>query len=173
MHMPPKVKITSKRAKRKPGKPSIFTEKMAKTICAKLMDGQSLRSICLDPKMPSKTTIFKWLADPVHSAFNDQYVRAREEQTETLIDEIIDLADNAGQPLMIDGIPIMKDGKPVLILDAASVNHARLMVDTRKWYAGKLKPKKYGERQVVEHEVSSDTVDRIMLARKRAIESKG
>ncbi len=30
------------------------------------------------------------------------------------------------------------------------MNRARLRIDTRKWLAGKLKPKVYGEKQVVD-----------------------
>ena len=33
-----------------------------------------------------------------------------------------------------------------MVKDAVSVNHAKLRIDTRKWAASKLKPKKYGDR---------------------------
>ena len=48
--------------KRKPaGRPSSFTPKIANEICARLAEGQSLRRISADPKMPDRATVFRWL----------------------------------------------------------------------------------------------------------------
>ena len=67
-----------------------------------------------------------------------------------MAEESIDIADNqVAQPLLVDGIPLEVDGKVVMVKDSVSVNHARLRIDTRKWYASKLKPKKYGDRIAV------------------------
>ncbi|WP_409517273.1 hypothetical protein [Diaphorobacter sp.] len=46
---------------------------MAERICERLADGESLRSICLGEKMPSKTTVFRWLRQ--FDSFRDQYLR--------------------------------------------------------------------------------------------------
>ena len=44
------------------------------------------------------------------------------------------------------------DGSIEDVLDAEHVQRSRLRIDTRKWMAGKLAPKKYGEK--IEYELS-------------------
>lgn len=73
-------------------RPSTFTEEVAGLICERLADGESLRSICSQEGMPSKSMVFRWLA--ANEAFRDQYARAREAQADTLFDEILDIADD-------------------------------------------------------------------------------
>ena len=46
----------------KRGRPSAYSEKIAEAICDRLVDRESLRAICADPGMPSKATVFRWLA---------------------------------------------------------------------------------------------------------------
>jgi hypothetical protein len=121
-----------------------YTQKIADEICELIADGLSLRTICNKDTMPSRATVFKWLNEI--DGFSDQYARAREEQAETLADEIVSIIDDASEPLLVDGIPLMNDGKPVMMASQVSVAHARLKMDARKWIASKLKPKKYGER---------------------------
>jgi hypothetical protein len=128
-------------------RPSDYNQDIADIICERLADGVSLRSICTDEDMPNKATVFRWLNK--HQEFNDQYARAREEQAESLADDIVNIADSAGNPLLIDDVPLLKDGEPVMYTDASAVAHAKLKVEARKWVASKLKPKKYGDK--IEH----------------------
>lgn len=131
------------------GRPSDYTPELADLICSRLADGESLRSVCRDDGMPSKQTVFSWLR--TYPGFLDQYAIAKEESADSLVDDMLHIADNdVDQPLVIDGVPIMADGKLVMVKDAVSVNHARLRVDTRKWCASKLKPKKYGDKLATE-----------------------
>jgi hypothetical protein len=97
-----------------------------KRVCLEITEGKSLRTICLDPAMPSAETIRVWLIDD--GEFAAQYARAREEQADFYADEIIDIADGA------------KDA-----------NLARLQIDARKWKASKLVPKKYGDKLDLTH----------------------
>jgi transposase-like protein len=126
-------------------RPTDYSQEMADRICESLSEGMSLREICRSEEMPNKATVFRWLN--AHKEFSDQYARAREEQAETLADEIVAIVDSAASPLMVDGLPLNgPDGKPILVADTAAVAHARLKMDARKWVASKLKPKKYGEK---------------------------
>jgi hypothetical protein len=125
-------------------RPTDYNQEIADKICEAIADGQSLRSVCSDDDMPNKATVFRWLG--LHKEFSDQYARAREEQAESLADEIVSIADSAGNPLMVEDVPLLKDGEPVMYADASAVAHARLKVDARKWVASKLKPKKYGDK---------------------------
>lgn len=132
------------------GRPTDYSLELADKICERLASGESMRAISRDDSMPAMSTLFKWLRE--HSQFSEQYAIAKDECADNLVEEMLDIADNqVEQPLLVDGVPMQIDGKPVLVKDAVSVNHARLRVDTRKWYASKLKPKKYGERMHTEH----------------------
>lgn len=132
------------------GRPSNYTPELADLICAELSEGKSLRSICRLESMPSVQTCFTWMR--AHPQFLEQYARAKEESADALVDDMLDIADNqVEQPLLVGGVPMVLDGKMVMIKDKVSVDHARLRIDTRKWSASKLKPKKYGDKVTNEH----------------------
>lgn len=125
----------------KAGRPTIYSDTLANEIANQLAKGKPLTKICDDDDMPSLTTVYRWLTEK--ETFRDIYTRAREDQADTLADEIIKIADKT-------------DPK-----DSAAVNKARLQVDARKWVASKLKPKKYGERQAIDvkHGIDDDLKD--------------
>ena len=127
------------------GRPTVYSLELSDLICSRLSDGESMRSICRDEDMPAKTTMFRWLREDLE--FRNQYNVAKEESAESLADEMVFIADNeVSQPVMVDGLPLMVDDKPVMTIDNVAVAHAKLRIDTRKWAASKLKPKKYGEK---------------------------
>ena len=107
-------------------RPSDFTQEKADIICERLAQGESLRSICSAVDYPNKSTVFRWLA--AYPDFRDQYAHARESQADAIADEILNIADEAD--------------------DAAK---ARVQIDARKWLAGKLRPKVYGDKITQEH----------------------
>jgi hypothetical protein len=135
-HLPAKEKRT--------GRPSLFTQQVADIICIRISEGESLKSITLDEEMPDRATVYRWLAaDP---AFCDMYTRAREDQADTLADEIMAIADETP-----DLNPILdKHGALIEIqLHSAYLQWQKQRIDARKWTAMKLKPKKYGDRQIL------------------------
>jgi hypothetical protein len=119
-----------------------YTEELADTICERIADGESLRSICLDEDMPNKATVFRWLADPEREAFRDQYARARECQADGYVDEAVDIADTPQEGVKTKTMP---DGK-IETTTGDMIEHRRLQIDARKWAAAKLHPKKYGDK---------------------------
>jgi hypothetical protein len=80
--------------------------------------------------MPNMTTVFKWLG--LLPLFANQYAHAREEQAEAMVDEMLELANAPKED------------------SSEAINRARLQIDTRKWVASKLRPKKYGDKSNVE-----------------------
>lgn len=96
--------------------------------------------------MPNKSTVFRWLAD--QEAFRDQYARAREAAADSLADDILEIADDGRHDYVETDLG---DGVIGSRVDHDHIARSRLRVDTRKWLASKLKPKKYGES--VKHEV--------------------
>jgi hypothetical protein len=105
------------------------------------MEGESLRTICLSDDMPSATTVFRWLADARYAAFREQYTRAREAQADHLAEEILQIAD--------DGRNDTYETDGVVAVNHDAIQRSRLRVDARKWLAGKLAPKKYGDKLAV------------------------
>lgn len=124
------------------GRPSTFTPDLADRICAELADGRSLRSVCREDWAPSTQTVFRWLRE--HEGFRDQYARAKEEAADALADEITEIADDGRNDWMEK---LDKDGTPVgWLLNGEAVSRSKLRVDSRKWLASKLKPKRYGDK---------------------------
>lgn len=130
------------------GRPSMFTQAIADEICERLSDGESLRAICRDERMPAKSSVFKWLAET--PAFSDQYARAREAQADALFDEILDVADDARNDWM-ERLG-EEDGDLGWKANGDHIQRAKLRVDARKWMASKLAPKKYGDKVTNIHE---------------------
>lgn len=107
-----------------------FSPELGDTICERLAFGESLRTICAEQGMPAVGSVMRWLAsdDEQHAQFREQYMRAREGQAEALVDRALDVARLA---------PETQYG----------IERARLEIDTIKWYAGKVRPKVYGDAE--------------------------
>jgi hypothetical protein len=110
----------TERTKRKAGRPSTYSPKLADRICQRLANGESLRAICADPNMPDKATVLRW-ADR-NPEFRGRYARARELLVEFWADELIAISDGNDD-----------------------VSRDRLRVDARKWLVARLSPRRFGE----------------------------
>lgn len=115
-------------------------EEAFRRICVELASGKSLKSICTAPDMPSHVTVFEWIDDD--EALANRYTRARERQADYLADEISDIADSA-----------------------TDANLARVQIDARKWKAGKLKPKVYGDSLKLDADINLTISDEQVEAR--------
>jgi hypothetical protein len=73
--------------------------------------------------MPDVKTVLRWAADNINN-FRHHYARAMEARAHLLVEEIIEIAD---------------------IARPDDVQVRRLQVDSRKWVAGKLWPRVFGE----------------------------
>ena len=129
------------------GRPTDYSEATADTICERIADGESLRSICSDDDMPDKSTVFRWLAK--HDEFATKYARARETQADAIFDEMLDIADDGSNDWMekrnADGVAIgwQENGE--------ALRRSDLRIKTRQWMASKLQPKKYGDKLDLTH----------------------
>lgn len=148
---------SDRKSKRSRGRPSSFKPAIAAKICERLANPETLRAICGDETMPAKSTVMRWLAQ--HAAFRDQYARAREDQADAIAEEILEIADDAGADVVVE------NGKPRV--DWENVNRSRLRVDARKWFAGKVAPKRYGDR--VAQEISGPGGGPIRTAAARSL----
>jgi hypothetical protein len=141
------------------GRPSTYAQDMADTICERIANGESLRSICDDDGFPDKATVFRWLS--FNDDFRDQYARAREAQADAIFDDILTIADDGQNDWMEK-----KDAEGENIgwrENGEAIRRSQLRIDARKWMAGKLKPKKYGEKLDLNVSGSLETVSEDQL----------
>lgn len=130
------------------GRPTSYTDEVADEICSELVEGRSLKAICLDEGMPHRATVFRWLADERYTSFRDRYARAREAQADAIFDEILDIADDGSNDWMARD----QDGdEGDQVLNHEHIQRSRLRIDARKWMAAKLRPKVYGDKSLIEH----------------------
>ena len=114
--------------KKKRGRPSTFTSAIAARICDRITQGESLRSICKTSGMPSPSQVCKWLN--ANSEFSGQYARAREAAGDAAYEDIVEIECQLKKKQ----------------IDAHT---ARVLIDSIKWRASKLKPARYGDHQQV------------------------
>lgn len=105
----------------KMGRPTKYTDTLATEICNRISLGESLYTICSDEHIPDRLTVLRWCRE--REDFRNQYAKSKEEQAESYEDQMLHTARTEDD-----------------------VNRARLIIDTMKWTAAKLKPRKYGER---------------------------
>lgn len=107
----------------------MYPEETRQIILDRIAAGESLRKVCEDEGMPDKATVLRWLSD---AEFATKYARARECQADVLFDGMADIEDKV----------IAGDLRP----DAA-----RVILDSQRWRAEKLKPKAYGSKVDINH----------------------
>lgn len=129
------------------GRPTDYSESLVDKICEQIASGRSLRSISEDEGMPNEKTIYKWILK--YPEFNQKYTTAREAQADFYAEQIIEIADNS-----TDDIEMIETEHGLRAdIKHSAINRARLQIDTRKWLAGKLRPKKYGDKLNVDADV--------------------
>lgn len=111
---------------KKLGRPTDYNDVLVDKLLVLVSEGKSMRTIAATEGMPDVTTMFDWLRK--YSDFAQRYAHAKEEAADTFVEELIELTDMANVDNMID------------------IQKRKLQVDTRKWIASKLKPKRYGEK---------------------------
>jgi hypothetical protein len=101
--------------------------------------------------MPDKSNVFRWLAN--NEEFRDQYNIARVVQADYYSEEIIEICDDGTNDWMARRSESEKGAgvNTGWVLNGEHVQRSRLRVDTRKWVAARLNPKKYGDRLTNEH----------------------
>ena len=107
-----------------------------------IRDGKSLRKSCLD--LGYCRASFHILINN-DSKLLDQYARARDERADVLFEEIIEIADTTEE-----GCTITSSDKGIFETKGDMLGHRKLKIDARKWMLGKMSPKKYSDKTIVE-----------------------
>ena len=113
------------------GRPSTYTESVAREICRLIAEGNSMRRVCLMSGMPDRGTLLKW-ADVVPE-FAHNLARAREDCADWHADQgLEELHDSKGQT-------------------KEHVAAARELAKYHLSLARVIDPRRYSERFEVEH----------------------
>ena len=132
--MPPRTKTPSTQVPAKIGRPTKYSHEWAESFCDLIAEGRSVAKICARPDMPSQQSVYTWLKQD--EDFLERYAHAREAQADKLFNECLEIADRGSESENENPQRIQRD---------------RLRIDTRKWMAARLAPKKYGDR--ISHDV--------------------
>lgn len=130
-------------------RPSDYTPEIETQICDLIADGKSLREICRAEEMPSRETVYAWMGKNL--AFADRYARAVEDRAEKLAEEILEISDNDSGDFGFKKVRNEDGESAEVFIDKDNIQRAKLKVDSRKWIASKLFPKKYGDKVTAEH----------------------
>ena len=119
-----------------------YSDELAEEICAAIEHSHlGLKALCKEHKhWPPARTIRRWLTEPEHTLFQHQYARAKNAQTENLVEQIIEIAHD-------DSRDVLSDSDGGLHGNNAAINRDKLKIDSIKWIAAKLIPRKYGKNE--------------------------
>lgn len=118
-----------------------YSEALAREICERLCEGQTLRAICREAAMPRESTVRRWALEDCRG-FAERYRRAREIGAYAMADELLEIADDTSQD--------WKDGRNGPTPDRESVQRSRLRVETKKWLISKILPHVFGDKVGIE-----------------------
>lgn len=146
---------TDAKIPKKMGRPTNFNETIARRICdlvsTHTVGYRRLEKMYDD--LPYEQTVREWRL--AHVNFGLQYAQAKILQAELLAEECMDIADDSRNDWM-ESLSDEEKGNGWK-LNGDHINRSRLRIDTRKWHASKLLPKKYGDYKT--QELSNTEVD--------------
>lgn len=134
------------------GRPTSYSADAAEEILRRMHNGETLREICRDDHLPSESAVRLWNMDD-RDGFSARYATARSALVDYWADDIMIIGDDGRNDWME-----RRDANGELvgvIQNGECVQRSRLRVETRKWLLSKLRPDVYGDKAVVNHDVSA------------------
>lgn len=129
------------------GRPSTYDRHTADGILIGIAEGEmSLREACSQISTPTyptglpKGTFLGWVVDD-RDGLSDRYMRARQIRAHGLIDELVEIADDAREDFEL--------GEKGWTFNGKAVARASLRVSTRQWVLSRMLRDEFGEK--VEH----------------------
>jgi len=124
------IKHPPKKRKKKRGEEVRYSAELTELICNEIAAGSTLSRLQNRPGFPSASAVRFWIVD--NKEFAAKYARAREARSEARSDRI----DKYKMMALRGEIP---------------PDVARVAIDAEKWQAGKENPKRYGDKQQIDH----------------------
>jgi hypothetical protein len=140
-------------------------------ICARLSTGEPLAQICRDVHMPDRTVVYDWINQD--ESISQRIAHARNLGFDAIADECLVISNTPLVGIEEKVTPAVKNAQgDVVVPESIEVKrgdmlgHRKLQIETRLKLLAKWDPKRYGEKQQVEHSGSIDTAGAIIAARK-------
>lgn len=137
-----------------------YTLAVADAIIMQIADGIPLREICRQPGMPPWQTVYAWRKRLPE--FDERFAPARELGFEAIFEDALRIADT-------QEVGITTTTKPtgVEVTRKDMLEHRKLRIETRLKLLAKWDPKRYGDKQTIEHIVEDQSVQRLLEGVKR------
>lgn len=116
-------------------KPSLYSQELIESISKRLGSGEPMAQICRDEGMPSYSAVYSWM------------------KTKPEVSEVIARAREEGEDVIASNLRLIARG-----ISAESTNDVqrdKLIIDTDLKLLAKWNPKKYGDKQTVDVDVTS------------------
>jgi len=127
------------------GRPSTYTESIAREICERMSEGEVLKQILRDEHMPDRKTVMNWLR--ARPEFDAEYIRAREQMMDVWAEEVVEISEDGTNDWMERELAA---GRIVTVTNNEAVARSKLRVDSRRWLLSKLRPETYGDSQRID-----------------------
>jgi len=138
------------------GRQSTYSEKVADEIIRRISEGETLRSICRDEKMPAWRTVYAWRAE--NEEFSARFARARDIGHDAIAEESMELLDLPPERCATEF------GDKV---DPGYVQWQKNRAEQRLKLLAKWNPSRYGDKIGVEHSGKVELADALQAARER------
>lgn len=125
------------------GKQLYDRAKLVPIICDRLAKGEPLAAICRDLGV-NRRTVNLWRKED--ASIDEQIQDARDDGYDYLAKECLDIADNTEE-----GEVIVEKGGKQEVQRGDMLGHRKLKIDTRLKLLAKWDPKRYGDKQQLEH----------------------
>lgn len=112
---------------------SDFAEDIVEELLERTSKGEQLTGLCTDPRMPKRSTVYRWLDGD--EEFAGRFRAARARGVHALAEECLVIADEPA-------------------FDAVVVANKRVRIDTRLRLAGKWLSSEYGDKLAVSNETT-------------------
>jgi hypothetical protein len=111
----------------------IYTPELAQRVLESLRVTGSLLRTTKEIGI-ARETVIKWVVAD-RDGFALEYARAKDEGIDALVEDTLDIADGAPALNQFGGV------------DTGHVAHSKLRIETRRWLAERMAPKRYGLKQ--------------------------
>lgn len=148
-------------------------ESLISEICARLSKGEPLAQICRDVHMPDRTVVYTWANED--ESISQRIARAREVGYDAIADECLAISDTPLVGIEEKVTPAIKNQQGEVVVPESievkrsdMLGHRKLQIETRLKLLAKWDPKRYGDKQQVEHSGTIDSATTIIESRKRS-----
>ena len=144
--------------------PIFYSSELFDRICARIADGETLRSICRDLDMPSYAAVYDWIQQRPDCA--TRFARAREVGYDAIAEDALRIADTP-----VEGLEMTTetgpDGEKVKLTKKDMLKHRKLQVYTRLQLLEKWYPQRYGRQQQLDVTINQSLADRLARAQEK------